>query len=210
MGIVLVPAPAPQQDRAQLRARFGIERFALLTLARLVPVKGLPTALRALALRGDLEWLIAGDGPDRSELEAIARAASLRVRLLGTVTGADKAALLRAADAFVLPSRVLPSGRSEGAPTALLEAMAAGLPVIAADVGGVGEVLAAGERGWLFEPNTLGALEAAVDRVRVGSREQRALRVAAALAFAERQTWPALAPRIEACLVQPRVRRAHP
>ena len=217
MGVEPMPAPAPAEDRLQLRARLGIERFALLTLARLVPVKGLPAALRALAKRGDLEWLIAGDGPERPELEALARAASikgnapalrggasLRVRLLGTVTGADKAALLRAADAFVLPSRVLPSGRSEGAPTALLEAMTAGLPVIAADVGGVGEMLASGERGWLFDPNAIGALEAAVDQVRTGSTQQRALRVAAARAFAERQAWPALAPRIEACLVQPR------
>jgi glycosyltransferase involved in cell wall biosynthesis len=184
-----------------LRARFGIERFALLTLARLVPVKGLVEAARALAARGDLEWLIAGDGPERTQLEAIARTAQLRVRLLGAVRDSDKSDLLHAADAFVLPSRVLPSGRSEGAPTALLEAMLAGLPVIASEVGGIGEVLAAGARGSLFDPTAAGALEATVDRMRASLPSEREARVRAAREFAQRQTWAALAPRIDACLL---------
>jgi glycosyltransferase involved in cell wall biosynthesis len=186
-------------NRAELRARLGVERFALLTLARLVPVKGLPEAVRALAHRGDLEWLIAGEGPERAALEALARTSSLRVRVLGHVAGADKSALLHAADAFVLPSRVLPSGRSEGAPTALLEAMAAGLPVIASAVGGVGELVRDGETGWSFEPHEPAALEAAVERVLRAPEDAR--RVAAgARAFAERQCWSTLAPAIEAAL----------
>lgn len=198
MGIVPMLAPAAE-DRAALRARLGIERFALLTLARLVPVKGLPQAVRALAHRRDLEWLIAGEGPERAALEALARTSSLRVRLLGHVAGAEKSALLHAADAFVLPSRVLPSGRSEGAPTAVLEAMAAGLPVIASAVGGIGELVRLGETGWSFDPRAAGALEAAVERVL--RAPQLAQNVALnARAFAERRSWSALSPAIEAAL----------
>lgn len=191
---------APSAERGQLRARLGIERYALLTLARLVPVKGLVEAARALAGRRDLEWLIGGDGPERAQLEAIARSASLRLRLLGTVGDADKADLLHAADAFLLPSRVLRSGRSEGAPTALLEAMAAGLPVIASDVGGIVEVLAAGARGWLFDPAADIPLPAVIDRMRAAAPHEREARVHAAREFALSQTWAALAPRIEAYL----------
>jgi glycosyltransferase involved in cell wall biosynthesis len=97
--------------RARTRERLGLSRFTLLTIARLVPVKGLLPAIASIAHRGDLEWLIAGDGPERAALAQLAERVRVRVRLLGTVTGADKHALLRAADAFVLPSRVLPSGR---------------------------------------------------------------------------------------------------
>jgi glycosyltransferase involved in cell wall biosynthesis len=190
---------APDEARAALRARLGIERFALLTLARLVPVKGLPAAVRALAGRADLEWLIAGEGPERAELEALARSSALRVRLLGHVSGADKVALLHAADAFVLPSRVLASGRSEGAPTAVLEAMAAGLPVIASAVGGIGELVLPGETGWLFVPEHPGALQAAVDRVLHAPELAQGV-AAAARVLAERHAWSALAPRIEAAL----------
>jgi glycosyltransferase involved in cell wall biosynthesis len=121
--------------------------------------------------------------------------------LLGTVGDADKADLLHAADAFVLPSRVLPSGRSEGAPTALIEAMAAGLPAIASDVGGIGEVLAAGARGWLFDPTAVGALEVALDRLRATLPHERAARVRAAYDFAQHQTWSTLASQIERCLL---------
>jgi len=197
MGVAL--APAPEADRAALRARFGIERFALLTLARLVPVKGLPQAVAALAHRDDLEWLIAGEGPERAALEALARTSSLRVRLLGHVAGEDKNALLHSADAFVLPSRVLPSGRSEGAPTAVLEAMAAGLPVIAPAVGGIGELIRSAETGWSFEPEQSGALEAAVEHVQRARHDVQRV-AAAARVFAERQCWSALAPAIEAAL----------
>jgi glycosyltransferase involved in cell wall biosynthesis len=197
MGIAAEPAPV--EDRARLRARFGIDRFALLTLARLVPVKGLPDAVRALSHRGDLQWLIAGDGPERAELERLARGSALRVSLLGTVTGSDKAGLLHACDAFVLPSRVLPSGRSEGAPTALLEAMAAGLPVVASAVGGVGELVRPDQTGWLFSPADPAALEAAIARV-MADRNGSARVAEHARAAVERYAWSALAPRIEAVL----------
>ena len=84
-----------------------------------------------------------GDGPDRPEVEAEIRALEISdaVELAGYAR--DVPDLLAAADVFVL------SSRSEGAPFSILEAMAAGLPVVATDVGGVGELVADGETGLL-------------------------------------------------------------
>jgi glycosyltransferase involved in cell wall biosynthesis len=200
MGIDDPPAPLSTDARAATRARLGLDRFTLLTIARLVPVKGLHEALSSLAMRDDLEWLIAGEGPERARLQAVADRARLRVRLLGNVTGDAKRALLQAADAFVLPSRVLPSGRSEGAPTALLEAMAHELPVIATDVGGIRELVAPRETGLLIAPRAPGALAAAVDELRCDRALAREL-AQRAVRFANRQRWRAIAPRLERLLL---------
>ena len=200
MGIdAELTADAGIPGREVARRQLSLERFTLLTIARLVPVKGLVEAVRELAERADLEWLIAGDGPERTRLAALAAHAKLRVRLLGTVTGDAKRMLLRAADAFVLPSRVLASGRSEGAPTALLEAMAHDLPVIASDVGGVAAFVAHMQSGLLFDVCTRGALTACVDRVRTD--HALAARLAArGRIVVERHRWDAIAPRIDSML----------
>lgn len=196
------PSPQlPAKARDAMRARLGLERFTLLTIARLVPVKGLHEAIRALSMRADLEWLIAGEGPERARLQALADHARPRIRLLGNVTGEAKQALLRAADAFVLPSRVLPSGRSEGAPTVLLEAMLHDLPVIASDVGGIRELVAPRETGLLIDPRAPGALAAAVDELRADPALARALARRAG-AFADSQRWSAIAPRLERMLLE--------
>jgi glycosyltransferase involved in cell wall biosynthesis len=199
MGID-APAPRPAA-RAALRRALGLSSFTLLSVGRLVPVKGLREALRELADRADLQWLIAGDGPERAQLTAIAASARLRIRLLGTVTGAEKQRLLHAADAFVLPSRTLPSGRSEGVPTAALEAMAHGLPVIAAATGGIGEVVRHLETGLSFDPEVAHALERCVNQLMLdpalrSSLAQRGQREAML------HRWPRLAPRFEAALTK--------
>ena len=80
-----------------------------------------------------------------------------RVHLLGLRS--DVSAVLAAADVFVLPSL------SEGLPLALLEAMLAGLPIVASDVGEVGVALAQGEAGLLVEPGNPAALAAAIDHL---------------------------------------------
>jgi glycosyltransferase involved in cell wall biosynthesis len=182
-------------DREGARARLGLDRFTLLSIARLVPVKGLYEAIEALGHRHDLDWLIAGDGPDHAALARLSERVRLRVRLLGTVTGPDKTALLRAADAFVLPSRVLPTGRTEGVPIALLEAMASGTPVIASAVGGI--------REWLTHEQTglallhLGQLEQAIDRLATSPELARSLADRAS-SHVSGLTWTALAPKLSA------------
>jgi len=117
----------------------------VVTVGRLAAPKDTLTLVRALAALGPMRFsaLVVGDGPDRPELEAEIRSLDLSgaVELAGS--RADVPDLLAAADVFVL------SSRSEGAPFSILEAMAAGLPVVATDVGGVGELVADGETGLL-------------------------------------------------------------
>ena len=125
--------------RVAARARLDVDGFVVAFLGRLIHDKGVDRAIDALPDGATL--LIGGDGPERAALEEIVRAslvrhaAGKRVRFLGHVAGDDKLALLAAADALVIPSRV------DGAPTVALEALAAGLPIVASPVGGLPEVL---------------------------------------------------------------------
>jgi glycosyltransferase involved in cell wall biosynthesis len=173
--------------------RLTLNGPTLLSMGRLVPIKGLQHAIEAV--RGT-EWTlaIAGDGPERAKLERLAHGAP--VRFLGAIRGEQKAAWLRSADAFVLPSIPLASGRTEGMPTALLEAMDHGLPVIASDTGGVRDVVRDGENGILVPPSDAAAIRRALPRVRDPELARAARETAA------EYHWDVLAPRFEA-LLQP-------
>jgi glycosyltransferase involved in cell wall biosynthesis len=120
-------------------------------VANLRPEKGHDVLLRAAAsiveLFPDAHFEVVGDGPEMPALRALAD--DLQVAHAVTFSGhrEDVAARLDAADIFVLPSR------SEAFPNALLEAMAAGLPVVASSVGGVLEVVDHGRNGLLVPPD---------------------------------------------------------
>lgn len=134
---VRAPVSPPEARRAQ-RVRWGVgERESLLVnVGRLSPQKNQAVLLRALAALPRTHLVIAGEGELRPELEALRRELGLegRVHLPGNVPSEDVAALLHAADGFVFPSVF------EGMPLALIEAMAAGLPVVASDIESVREV----------------------------------------------------------------------
>jgi glycosyltransferase involved in cell wall biosynthesis len=123
--------------------------FRAICVARLSPLKDMPTLLRATRRIVDREprfrLEILGDGPERSSIEALRRELSLEafVELRGEVT--DVRARLLGAGLFVLASQ------SEGISIAILEAMAAGLPVVATRVGGNGEIVVEGGTGYLVE-----------------------------------------------------------
>ena len=143
-------------------------------IARLVPVKGVDVALAALAhVRAPARLVVAGDGPERATLE---RAAASNARFLGTVDAARRDALLREASVVVVPSRELANRRSEGTPTVALEALAAGVPVVASAVGG----LRALGRAALVPPDDPRALAAAIDRALAAPPPPDQLRAAAA------------------------------
>ena len=130
-----------------------------LTVARLHPQKGLDDLVNAAQLLQDVEALhvvVAGDGPDRGDLQRAIDAASLarRVHLLGNRS--DVAALLARADVFALPSRF------EGLPSAVIEAMAAGVPIVATNGGGVAELIEDGVSGWVVPPASPAALASAI------------------------------------------------
>jgi len=128
------PPPAVTAD-ARLRAEIAGDQPLALTVARLDAQKGIAHLVDAAALVPGVVFAIAGDGPDRAALEARAaeRGVGARVRFLGHRR--DVPALLAVADLFVLPSLY------EGFPLSVLEAMAAGVPVVATAIGGTDELV---------------------------------------------------------------------
>jgi glycosyltransferase involved in cell wall biosynthesis len=133
----------------------------IVTVGRLQAPKDALTLVRALAElpRGAYEAVIVGGGPDRPALESEVRRLGLDsvVDLAGART--DVAELLAASDLFVL------SSRSEGLPLSVLEAMAAGLPVVASSVGGIPELVLEGETGFLVPPGDPQRLAGAIERL---------------------------------------------
>lgn len=180
MGLDVASYAASEPERLAARAAMDLRKRTILALARLVPVKGLDVLLAALRRlveqEADVELLIAGAGPLRSELEARTRDAGLgaAVRFLGEVRGADKRRLLLGCDVLALPSRRLADGRTESAPTVLLEALAAGCPVVASDVGGARELL--GDAGTLVPPEDPSALAVALRRILYDPEQSARLR----------------------------------
>jgi len=166
-------------QRSSVRSELGLGSADRLVLAigNLYSVKGHHHLLEAFALLADqfpeLHVAIAGRGDLEGAL--LARAAELRLRdrfhLLGLRS--DVANLLVGADVFVLPSL------SEGLPLALLEAMTAGRPIVATDVGEVSAALADGAAGVLVKPADVPALAAAIARLFTDPSEARRVAEAA-------------------------------
>jgi glycosyltransferase involved in cell wall biosynthesis len=155
--------PAPEtRGRAETRIALGVapDTLLVLTVGSLTRQKAQHVLIRALAeVRRELpgvELAIAGDGPRRGELEALARELGIQdaVRFLGA--RGDVGDLMSAADLFVL------SSEREGLSVTLLEAMRAGLPVVATTVGGCAEAIEPGRSGSLVPPGDPAALATAI------------------------------------------------
>ncbi|MBN2359825.1 MAG: glycosyltransferase [Deltaproteobacteria bacterium] len=163
-------------ERAAARRQLDVSprRPLVLFVGRLLETKGVDTLIDALAPLSPrpLAW-VAGEGPLRSPLERRARALGVEVRFFGQVSPRQRASLLAAADLAVVPSRPDARGHAEGLPAVVLEAMAAGRPVIASAVGGIPEVVEDGETGWLVAPGDAAALARALRRA-IGDRTLRA------------------------------------
>ena len=143
-GVRITPGP----NNGELVGRGQGE---ILCVARLAPEKGIDVLLSAMERLPDARLLVAGDGPERNELEA---SAGKNVAFLGFVE--DIPALLERAALVVVPSR------SEGLGLSALEAMAAGKPVVASRIGGLCEVVVHGETGLLVPPGDPEALAEAL------------------------------------------------
>jgi glycosyltransferase involved in cell wall biosynthesis len=133
----------------------------LLFVGRLTAAKGLPILLESVSQVVGATLDIAGDGPDRKELEE--RAATLkiseRVNFLGYQSQQQVGELLKRADVFVMASF------AEGLPVVLMEAMAAGVPVVATHIAGVPELVRDGYNGLLVSPGDVGAATTAIRRL---------------------------------------------
>jgi glycosyltransferase involved in cell wall biosynthesis len=143
------------------KARLEGDPPTIVTVGRLAAPKDFVTLVRALGRLepGSFRALIVGDGPDRASVEVEIDRLGLRdaVTLLGERQ--DVPALLAESDVFVL------SSLSEGMPISILEAMAAGLPLVASRVGGVPELVVDGETGLLVPPGDPEALAEALARI---------------------------------------------
>ena len=157
-------------DRAAACRALGLDpakRYALYVGRFDDGVKRISAIVRAFGAaakrHADIELLIVGDGPagDRRIVEtAIGQHAPGRVRLLGWTSDKDHLArIYNVAECLVLASR------REGFPTVVGEALACGVPVLASRVGGVPELVAHGETGWLFAPGDDAALTALLGHV---------------------------------------------
>lgn len=139
-------------DREPARAVLGYARgdFVVGAVARLDPRKGIDTLIEAAAIARPacpaLKLLLVGDGPERPHLAALARAHGIASRVHWAGHQADARPYLAAMDLFAAPSR------TEGFGLAIIEALAAGLPVAGSRVGGIPEVIEDGVCGLLVPP----------------------------------------------------------
>ena len=161
-------------------------------VGRLAPQKRADRLVEAFGrMRGDAALVLVGDGPDRAVVRRLVAASPARERIteVGFVDHATVPAVLSSLDVLVLPSAYEEMG------SVLTEAMAAGVPVVASDVGGIPEVVRHGETGLLVPPGDVEALAAALDRL-VGDPVLRARLAASARARARAYAWPHLAARV--------------
>lgn len=181
--VVVVPFGVdPPQDQDPAPPFSG--RPTVLFLGRLVWYKGVALLVEAM-IGLDADLVVAGDGPERPRLERLAASLGLRrrVRFLGEVSDAQRSAWYRRADVFVLPSVC----RAETFGIAMLEAMAAGTPVVSTEVGtGTSWVNQAGETGLVVPPRDAAALRTAVGRLLDDDELRRAMGEAAARRARER------------------------
>lgn len=150
---------AASSARPKVRRHFGFrpDHVVFGTVSRLAPVKGHSYLLRAapsvVAAEPRARFLIVGGGPEMPKLDALTRELGLSAHVTFAGMRSDVPELLAAMDVFVQPTSVV-----EGLPLAVTEAMAAGLPVVATDVGGVREAVKNGVNGFIVRPGDVSAL----------------------------------------------------
>lgn len=202
--------PRPALSRARERERRtaggrgdGHGSPLVLTVGRLAAYKGLDLLALALAELGGrgvpCRWVALGPDQTRGRLPRFARRLGVSALFLGPVPPAVVRRWLRRADVFVQPSR------AEGSPMAVLEAMAAGRPVVASAVGGVPDIVA--RAGLLTAPGDPAALARALARV-LGDRRLAARLAALARRRAGAFTWDAAARRYLRLYAQARLTKS--
>lgn len=168
----------------------------ILWVNRLDPQKGFGVMVRAfeeLAVElADVQLIVAGDGRDRAALSLLSTDARTRVVRLGTVRHEELPRYHAAADVFVSPAL-----GQESFGIVLVEAMAAGVPVVASDIAGYREVVRDGVEGLLVRPNDPSALAGAISKV-LTEPELASSLAAAGRTRAESFSWGTVLPQLEA------------
>jgi glycosyltransferase involved in cell wall biosynthesis len=163
LGVIYngVQVPETSASPREARAKLGLplDGQVIGTVSRLYLVKGIDFLIRALAQMDDAALAIVGDGPERAALETLADTLGVAGRIHWTGHRRDVPTLLPAFDLYVQPSL------HEGMSNTILEAMAAGLPVVATAVGGTPEVVDDGVTGLLVPPRDPDALAGVIVRL---------------------------------------------
>lgn len=149
-------------SQAEAKRELGIDGKIILTVARLVPWKGIDMLIKILPrFNNETQLLVVGDGPDIHRLKSLAFGIGVEKRVIfrGQIPHNKVSLYLRAADIFVLPSSY------EGLPHTILEAMIAGIPIVATNTGGIPEVIESGKEGFLLKPEDLSGLEESISRL---------------------------------------------
>jgi glycosyltransferase involved in cell wall biosynthesis len=164
-GINLTPPANGSFERQAVRHELGAadDDFVVLQIARLDPIKDHRTAIRALARVANrnprIRLVIVGDGAEKAAIEREISSRSLGNRIVMLGQRNDVPRLLTSADAFLLTSV------SEGIPITIIEAMSAGVPVVATAVGGMPELITDRVSGLLAQPGDVDAIADALDRL---------------------------------------------
>jgi teichuronic acid biosynthesis glycosyltransferase TuaC len=170
----------PPEDRATARRALGLKNKTLLSVGGLIERKGHHRTIEAMRQLGDFELVIVGEGPERDRLAGLIETFGLsdRVRLLGPRPHPELPSIYGAADASMLASS------REGWANVLLESMACGTPVVAANIWGNPEVVREPAAGVIYEPNTPDGIAAGVRRLFANLPDRAATR-----AYAEPFSW---------------------
>lgn len=165
------PTRFPSQLALRKQLGWPDECYVILSLGRLVKKKGVDYLIRSIPILKkkikNILVIIAGDGPERKSLEDLTESMGVRdlVRFVGAIPWTQVAHLLHASDVFVVPSIEDDTGNLDGLPTAILEAMAAGKPIVATSVGGIPLVVSDGRTGLLVPQKDPEALAQALVRI---------------------------------------------
>ena len=176
----------------------------LISVGRLIPFKGHRYLIEALfGIREkfpNARLTIVGGGPEREGLEKLVWSKNLNgaVEFLGERPAHQIPRLLNDHDIFILPSITMPSGETEGLGVALIEAMAAGIPVIGTRTGGIPDVITHGENGLLVSERSPDAITEAVCSLAADEKMTRRLAARAAQDVRDRFGWGKIAADFEA------------
>ena len=177
----------------------GQKQQRLLFVGRLDPIKGVFPLIDAMKkVKSDIELVMVGDGPSRIELEENIAKANLQNRVL--LVGAQPAHVvqdwLRQSTALVLPSFY------ESLPLVIMEANAAGLPVIASNVGGIPTLVQHGNNGFLTPPNNPDALAKTIDNLFSDLENAQKMGTKGRQMMQEQFSWQSIAQQTEMLYVQ--------
>jgi len=197
------PAIHYRTDGRSVRAQYGLDGYVFGFVGRLVPEKGLVALFRAFALlrQPDIRLLMVGEGPMRSELEALAAELGIasQIAWAGYVPHAEIARYYAAMDAAVLPSEIRP-GRKEQFGRVITEALACGRPVVGSDIGEIPLLIEETGGGLVFPAGDMHGLAQAMGRMLTEPAQGVAMALVGERVVRDRFSNPAIARTFADCV----------